>query len=133
MNKRLFSIANNADRPFSDAPSTDGQSESQSSRATILLIDDNPAITGALDIALRMAGYRLKTAGGPEEAWSRLAQARYAAILLDMNFSAGAVNGEEGLAFLRRIMADDPAACVVVITAHSGIRIAVAGHAGGRT
>nr|WP_263282687.1 helix-turn-helix domain-containing protein [Sphingomonas nostoxanthinifaciens] len=43
-----------------------------------------------------------------------------------MNFSAGAADGEEGLACLRRIVADDSQACVVVITAHSGIRIAVA-------
>lgn len=97
-----------------------------SSGTAILLIDDNPAIARALDIALRIAGYRLDTASAPEEAWSWLAQRHYAAILLDMNFSAGAADGEEGLACLRRIVADDPQACVVVITAHSGIRIAVA-------
>jgi DNA-binding NtrC family response regulator len=97
-----------------------------SSDKAILLIDDNPAIARAIDIALRIAGYTLDTASGPEEAWSRLAQRRYAGILLDMNFGAGAVDGEEGLACLRRIVADDPLACVVVITAHSGIRIAVA-------
>nr|WP_282432721.1 response regulator [Sphingomonas populi] len=89
-------------------------------------MDDNPAIARAIDIALRMAGYRLDTASGPEEAYSRLAQRRYAAILLDMNFSTGSANGEEGLACLRRIVADDASACLVVITAHSGIRIAVA-------
>lgn len=96
-----------------------------SSRATILLIDDNPAVARALEIAFRMAGHRLETATGPEEAYSRLAQRRYDAILLDMNFTAGRSNGDEGLACLARIMADDPGTCVVVITAHSGIRIAV--------
>ena len=114
------------DRPLADAPSTNGQQDGPSSETSILLIDDNPAIARAIDIALRIAGYRLDTANGPEEARSRLAQRRYAAILLDMNFSAGAADGEEGLACLRRIVADDPGACVVVITAHSGIRIAVA-------
>jgi len=109
-----------------DTPSTGGRSEDESSETAILLIDDNPAIARALDIALRIVGYRLDTANGPEEAWSRLARRRYAAILLDMNFSTGAADGEEGLACLGRIMAGDPSACVVVITAHSGIRIAVA-------
>lgn len=96
-----------------------------SSRATILLVDDNPAVARAMEIAFRMAGHRLETATGPEEAYSRLAQRRYDAILLDMNFTAGRSNGDEGLACLARIVADDSAACVVVITAHSGIRIAV--------
>lgn len=72
-----------------------------------------------------MVGHRLDTATGPEEAYSRLALRRYDAILLDMNFTAGRSNGDEGLACLARIIADDPGACVVVITAHSGIRIAV--------
>jgi len=113
-------------RPSPNAPSTDGRLQDVSSEAAILLIDDDPMVARAIDIALRIAGYRVDTASGPEEAWSRLAQRRYAAILLDMNFCAGAADGEEGLACLRRILADDPQACVVVITAHSGIRIAVA-------
>lgn len=93
---------------------------------TILLIDDNPAVFGAMDIAFRMAGHRLDGAKGPEEAMSRLATRRYDAILLDLNFTPGESSGEQGLACLARIMADDPAACVIVLTAHSGIRIAVA-------
>ncbi|HIQ16743.1 MAG TPA: sigma-54-dependent Fis family transcriptional regulator [Novosphingobium capsulatum] len=97
-----------------------------SSDGAILLVDDNPAVAGAMEIAFRMAGRRLDTAGGPEEALSRLASRRFDAILLDMNFSPGRSSGEEGLALLSRIIADDPAACVIVITAHSGIRIAVA-------
>ncbi|WP_395396553.1 response regulator [Novosphingobium sp. BL-8A] len=103
-----------------------GQSGEASSDNAILLIDDNPAVAGAMEIAFRMAGRRLETANGPEEALSRLASRRFDAILLDMNFSPGQSNGDEGLALLARIMADDPAACVIVITAHSGIRIAVA-------
>lgn len=106
--------------------STDGQTVSLSSETVILLIDDNPAVSRAMEIAFRMAGHRLDTAAGPTEAFSLLALGRYDAILLDMNFSAGQSNGDEGLACLARIMAEDPVACVVVITAHSGIRIAVA-------
>ena len=126
MNRTISEQSAGGDRPQPDAPSTDGRLDGVSSGIAILLIDDNPAIARAIDIALRIAGYRLDSASGPEEAWSRLAHRRYAAILLDMNFSAGAADGEEGLACLRRIVADDAQACVVVITAHSGIRIAVA-------
>lgn len=109
-----------------DTLPANGRLEDASSETAILLIDDNPAIARAIDIVLHIAGFRLDTASGPEEAWSRLAQQGYAAILLDMNFTAGTADGEEGLACLRRIVADNPHACVVVITAHSGIRIAVA-------
>lgn len=79
-----------------------------------------------MQIALELAGYQLDAAASPDEAFSLLARNRYAAILLDMNFQAGSVDGEEGLTCLQRILGDDPSACVVVITAHSGIRIAVA-------
>ena len=108
-----------------DTLSTNGRSDAVSSQATILLVDDNPAVARAMEIAFRMANHRLDTASGPEDAYSRLALRRYDAILLDLNFTAGRSNGDEGLACLARIIADDPGACVVVITAHSGIRIAV--------
>jgi DNA-binding NtrC family response regulator len=73
-----------------------------------------------------MAGHRLDVAATPQDAFSRLAACRYDAILLDMNFSVGESSGAEGMACLARIMADDPNARVVIISAHSGIRIAVA-------
>ncbi|WBO22324.1 sigma-54-dependent transcriptional regulator [Sphingomonas abietis] len=97
-----------------------------SSGAAILLVDDNAEVGRAMRIAFEVAGHRLDVAATPEEAFSRLAQSRYDALLLDLNFTPGQTAGGEGLACLDRIMADDPAACVVVITAHSGIRIAVA-------
>jgi DNA-binding NtrC family response regulator len=126
MNAGVFEGVGSDGRPVTDTPSANGQSTELSSDGAILLIDDNPAVAGAMEIAFRMAGWRLDTASGSEEALSRLATRRFAAILLDMNFTPGQSNGEEGLALLARIMAEDPAACVVVITAHSGIRIAVA-------
>ncbi len=111
--------------PHADTLSTDGRLVGSSSGMAVLLIDDNEAVARALEIAFTMAGHRLDAVSGPTEAESRLALTSYDAVLLDMNFSVGAANGEEGLGYLRRIMAADPAACVVVITAHSGIRIAV--------
>jgi DNA-binding NtrC family response regulator len=126
MNAGFFQDTGAGDRPGADTVSANGQSGGLSTDGSILLVDDNPAVAGALEIAFRMAGRRLDTASGPEEALSRLASRRFDAILLDMNFSPGRSSGQEGLALLSRIIADDPAACVIVITAHSGIRIAVA-------
>ncbi|WP_083500239.1 response regulator [Sphingomonas endophytica] len=122
MNQILSDDSPDRDRPRTDAPSGNGQSQGLS----ILLVDDNPAVARAMEIAFRLAGHAFDTAAAPTEAYSRLAARRYDAILLDMNFTPGVSNGDEGLVCLSRLLADDPAACVVVITAHSGIRIAVA-------
>jgi DNA-binding NtrC family response regulator len=97
-----------------------------SSGAAILLIDDNPQVASAIALAFDCAGHAVDVAGAPEEAFSMLARRRYDAILLDLNFTQGQTSGAEGFACLARIITDDPAAAVVVITAHSGIRIAVA-------
>ncbi|WP_233222172.1 sigma-54-dependent transcriptional regulator [Allosphingosinicella deserti] len=109
-----------------DSASEDGRPDGRSSGSAILLVDDDPIVARAIEIALRLAGHRTEIAASPQEAFSRLAREHYDAILLDMNFGPGKSDGAEGLACLARILADDPAACVVVITAHSGIRIAVA-------
>lgn len=121
-----FSVhTGDAHRPPSDALSTNGQLGSVSSTLSVLLVDDNPHVAQSLSVALRLAGHTLRRAEGPEEALSQLAERHFDAILLDMNYGAGCTNGDEGLALLSRIIADDPAACIVVITAHSGVRIAV--------
>src|SRR5258706_11867676 len=121
MTQRPFRDSRAGDRPATDTLSTNGRSDRPSSGTAILLIDDDPAVSRALEIAFRMAGHRLDCASGPEDAFSRLARRHYDAILLDMNFGVGRSNGDEGLACLARILSDDAAACVVVLTAHSGI------------
>ncbi|WP_230483549.1 sigma-54-dependent transcriptional regulator [Sphingomonas sp. Leaf21] len=114
-----------SDRSGPNAPSGNGQLPDGSSPLSILVIDDNPRIAESLAIAIEMAGHRLDVANGPEEGFSRLAAQRYDAILLDLNYAAGRTDGGEGLTMLARLLDDDPAACVIVITAHSGIRLAV--------
>jgi DNA-binding NtrC family response regulator len=122
MNKGKSGITQTGDRPDANAVSENGQSGG----AAILLIDDNADVARAMDIACRIAGYRIATASSPEEALSHLAAEHVDAILLDLNFSPGHTDGREGLALLARILAAAPDARVVVITAHSGVRIAVA-------
>jgi DNA-binding NtrC family response regulator len=120
-----FFVGDRAGRPHSDASSTNGRSAGSSSPLTVLLVDDNPHVAESLSLALRLGGHALDRAEGPETALSRLAERRYDAILLDLNYAPGRTDGEEGMALLSRILAGDPEACIVVITAHSGVRIAV--------
>ncbi len=92
----------------------------------ILLIDDNPAVANALELAFRVEGHSLVASSSPEQAFSLLARQHFDAILLDLNYSAGKSDGREGLACLSQLLSDDAAACVVVLTAHGGMRTAVA-------
>ena len=46
-------------------------------------------------------------------------------LLLDMNFAAGADDGVEGLKWLSEVLTADPQAVVVLVTAHSGVELAV--------
>ena len=103
-----------------------GEASSAKAGLAILLIDDRPEVASAMEIAFRMAGHSLTVVHEPEEAFSQLARSRFDGIVLDLNFTPGKSDGKEGLACLARIMADDPAACVVVLTAHGGVRMAVA-------
>ncbi len=113
-------------RPDADTVSESGHADGASSGLAILLVDDNRHVAESLGLAMRLAGHRLDHAEGPEAALSLLASRRFDAILLDLNYSPGKIDGAEGLALLTRLHAEDPAARIVVITAHSGIRIAVA-------
>ncbi len=117
-----------ADRSAADALSGSEQSKGKSSAVapSILLIDDNDDVARAIEIACRMAGYTIERANGAQDAYSKLALRRFDAIILDLNFSPGKTDGSEGLACLDRILTDDPSACVVLLTAHGGVRVAVA-------
>ena len=94
---------------------------------TILVIDDNPAILTALKICLGEAFDRILTLSCPDTAPTLLLQEQVDIILLDMNFSLGVNNGQDGLLWLRtlrRLHANIP---VVLITAYANVQLAVKG------
>jgi len=127
MNKRFSGKSALPERSQSDRLSETGQRGAVSSPTgdSILLIDDNAEVARAAKIAFRMAGHSLEWAEGAQAAYSTLARRQFDAIILDLNFSPGRADGAEGLECLDRILADDPGACVVVLTAHGGMRTAV--------
>jgi DNA-binding NtrC family response regulator len=91
----------------------------------ILFVDDDADVVKAAALLLSRHGLRVTGACDPREARSRLAAERIDVVLLDLNFTRGATSGEEGFRCLQQLLADDPQAVVVVITAHSGISVAV--------
>ncbi|WP_174301831.1 sigma-54 dependent transcriptional regulator, partial [Caulobacter sp. S45] len=91
----------------------------------VLFVDDDADVVKAAALLLGRHGLKLTSARDPLEARSRLAAERIDVVLLDLNFTRGATSGEEGFRCLQQLLADDPQAVVVVITAHSGVSVAV--------
>ena len=97
-----------------------------SANPTLLFVDDDADVLTSARILLGRNGWRMLEATSPAEAWSVLAAERVDVILLDLNFTRGATTGEEGFRWLADLRAHDADAVVVVVTGHSGVKIAVA-------
>lgn len=89
-----------------------------------LVVDDDRDILVAAQMLLRDQFAEVVLATSPEEAELTVARSPDV-ILLDANFARGATNGAEGFRWLEVILARDPDLAVVMITAHSGVQIAV--------
>ncbi len=90
-----------------------------------VIVDDDADIALAAKLAIRTAFREVTTLGTPDELPGLIERGAPDLILLDLNFARGATDGREGFAWLGRILALDPDAAVVIITAHGGIGIAV--------
>jgi len=93
---------------------------------TILIIDDDVSITASLALLLKQHGYGSVQTHSPAEALAVLREDRPRLVIQDMNFSRQ-TTGEEGLALLERIRAEEPALPVVLMTAWGSIQLAVEG------
>ena len=91
----------------------------------VLFVDDDADVVKAAALLLARHGWQVSGARDPLQARSLLAAERIDVVLLDLNFTRGASSGEEGFRCLAQLLADDPQAVVVVITAHSGVSVAV--------
>ena len=90
-----------------------------------VVVDDDPDIALAARLVLRGMFERVETLNSPAELFPLLKKESPDAILLDLNFERAKTDGREGLDYLGKIMAIDPDAAVVIITAHGGVSIAV--------
>ena len=90
-----------------------------------VVVDDDPDIALAAQLALRDSFERVEALKSPAELISFLKNESPDAILLDLNFKRGATDGREGLDALARVRELDADAAVVIITAHGAVSIAV--------
>lgn len=94
---------------------------------TILVVDDNEAILTALKYCLAGTFERVLTLTSPERVLTVLEQEEVKIILLDMNFTLGVNNGQDGLVWLQAIRKHHPEIPVVLITAYADVSLAVRG------
>jgi DNA-binding NtrC family response regulator len=89
--------------------------------ASILVVDDEPAIQDILTWALSAEGYRVTTAGTGEEALARVESEEFDVIVTDI-----VMPGIDGLEVLERSRVLSPRAAVIVMTAYAALETAIA-------
>jgi DNA-binding NtrC family response regulator len=95
------------------------------SSARILVVDDEEDILQAARLLLKRHFASVQTLRDPASLPECARRNAFDVLLLDMNFVAGADDGTEGLKWLKEVLAVDPQAVVVLVTAHGGVEIAV--------
>jgi DNA-binding NtrC family response regulator len=91
----------------------------------VLIVDDQPAVRTALETLFALHDLPTLSATSPEEALDVVANEDVGAVVHDMNFTASATTGEEGVALFRAIRAADPTMPVVMMTAWTSLQTAV--------
>ena len=93
----------------------------------ILVVDDHRGVLSAVSLLLRPYFEQVITLPSPVRIDETLRNHRPDCVLLDMNFSAGINNGNEGLYWLAHIKRMNPDMPVVLFTAYADIDLAVRG------
>lgn len=92
---------------------------------SVLIVDDNQAVLSALSQLLEYEVEKVIGIKSPALIPGILETQEVDVIIMDMNFSRGATDGKEGIAWLKRILQDDPDAVVLLITAYGEMDLAV--------
>ena len=91
----------------------------------VLVVDDQPAVSTALELLFDLNGLSTLVASNPERALQLIASEDIGAVVQDMNFRRDATDGEEGTRLLRAIKKLDPDLPVLIMTAFTSLEAAV--------
>lgn len=100
---------------------------------TIIIVDDNKGVLTAVQLLLKNHFSKTITLSSPVSLSSVLREENPEVVLLDMNFTSGINNGNEGLFWLHEIKRQYPILPVVLFTAYADIDLAVRGIKEGAT
>jgi two-component system, NtrC family, response regulator PilR len=87
---------------------------------SLLVVDDEPDLRTLYELTLLREGYDVETAGSVEDAWQRLADRTYSAVITDMRLPDGT-----GLELLKRLESARRREKAIVITAYGSAEGAV--------
>ena len=88
-------------------------------KGKILIIDDNEDVLFALNLLLEPYADKIKVTTQPARIEHFMTTLKPDVVLLDMNFRRDAISGQEGFDCLKQILAIDPQAVVVFMTAYA--------------
>ena len=91
-----------------------------SANYSLLVVDDEPDLRTLYELSLLREGYDVDSAGSVEEAWARLGERGYSAVITDMRLPDG-----NGIDLLRRLEAAGRPEKAIVITAYGSAENAV--------
>jgi DNA-binding NtrC family response regulator len=91
----------------------------------VLIVDDNQAVLSALGQLLEYEVEKVIGIKSPTLIPGIIETQDIDVIIMDMNFSRGATDGQEGITWLKRILQDDPDAVVLMITAYGEMDLAI--------
>lgn len=94
-------------------------------KGSILIVDDKPSVLSALELLLDEEFERVLTLNHPKSLISTLRENEIDVVLLDMNYTSGQVNCNEGIYWLKEIKAFDRNIEVVLFTAFGDVEVAV--------
>lgn len=100
---------------------------------SILIVEDNRSVRSALSMLVSTIADKVTTLPSPVSLLSAMGEEKPECVILDMNFSAGINNGNEGLYWLSRLVKAYPSVPVILITAYADIELAVRGIKEGAT
>ncbi|TDK23213.1 sigma-54-dependent Fis family transcriptional regulator [Luteimonas aestuarii] len=92
---------------------------------TVLVIDDNPSVSLALEMLFSLHDIQTRSAETPEAGLELLARGGIDLVIQDMNFRADTTSGDEGVALFRQIRAQHPDMPVILLTAWTHLESAV--------
>lgn len=93
--------------------------------ARILIVDDDRDVLESARMFLKQEFTSIDIEEDPRRIPDLLGKNDYDVILLDMNFSKGVNDGDEGFYWLEKIVGLDPQAVVILITAYAEVDLAV--------
>ena len=89
-------------------------------KGSILIVDDEKGQRDILSLILKKENYDVVDVPGVREALEQLEKREFDLIMTDLQ-----MQGQNGLDLLKKVLADDPQQCIIMMTAHGSVDTAV--------